>query len=207
MAEKHYSSYRCEKPGGAYVFLYPTEWRTREIAEDGRREVFITGPSNRAGTYSISLAVAVTRSATSSPVEAAAELLARYRAAFDSKGTGPSATTVAGLTAVEVEVVYSMPLPLDSIHPQWTAIRQRSIFFKQGEQLIELDYAASEEDYQTWLPAFRALTRSFTFEAELARPVLRRPVAVPAFPQVREDAAEYEVDGSQSDEQSEQHVS
>jgi hypothetical protein len=96
---------------------------------------------------------------------------------------------------------------LDSIHPQWTAIRQRSIFFKQGDQLIELDYAASEEDYQTWLPAFRALTRSFTFEAEPARPVLRRPVAVPAFPRVREDAAEYEVDGSQSDEQSEQHVS
>jgi len=207
MAEKCYVTYRLEESDGSYVFLYPADWKARAVVENGRREVFITGPRNRAGTYSTSLAVAATRSAAASPAEVAAELLARYRAAFNSQGTGPSATTVAGLPAVEVEVAYAMPLPLDSIHPQWTVIRQRSIFFKQGDQLYELDYAASEEDYQTWLPAFRALTRSFTFEAEIARPALRQPIAVPAFPQVREDAPEYRADGSPSDEQPEQHVS
>jgi hypothetical protein len=100
-----------------------------------------------------------------------------------------------------------MPLPLNSIHPHSTAIRQRSIFFKQGDQLYELDYATSEADYQTWLPAFRTLAQSFAFESETARPVLRRPVAVPAFQHVREGAAEYRAEESLPDEQSEQHVS
>lgn len=205
MAEKCYVTYRLEESDGSYVFLYPADWKARAVAKNGRREVFITGPRNRASTYSTSLAVAATRSAAASPAEAAAELLARYQAAFNSQGTGPSATTVAGLPAVEVEVVYAMPVPLNSIRPQWTEIRQRTVFFKRGGQLYELHYAAPAEDYPTWLPAFRALVQSFAFEIETVRPALRRPIAVPAFPQVREDAAEYRADGSSSDEQPEQH--
>jgi hypothetical protein len=203
MTEKSYVTYRLEGADGSSSFLYPADWKTRALAENGRREVFITGPRNRAAAYATSLVVAVTRSTASSPTEAAAELLARYRAAFDSQGAGPFATTVAGLPAVEVEVVYAMPLPLNSVHPHATAIRQRSIFFKQGNQLYELGYATSEADYQTWLPAFRTLAQSFAFESETARPGLRRPVAVPAFQHVREDAPEYEVDGSRADEQPE----
>ncbi len=205
MAEKSYVAYRLEESDGSYVFLYPADWKARAVAENGRREVVITGPRNRAGAYSTSLAVAATRSAASSPAEAAAELLARYRAAFNSQGTGPSATTVAGLPAVEVEVVYAMPLPPNSIRPQWTEIRQHTVFFKRGGQLYELHYAAPAEDYPTWLPAFRALVQSFAFETETVRPAPGRPYAVPAFPHVREDAPEYRADGSSSNEQPEQH--
>jgi hypothetical protein len=204
MAEKRYVTYRLEEFEGSCVFLYPADWKARAVAENGRREVFITGPRNRAGTYSTSLAVAVTPSVASSAAEAAAELLARYRAAFNSQGTGPSATTVAGLPAVEVEMVYAMPLPPNSIRPQWTEIRQCTVFFKRGEHLYELHYAAPAGDYLTWLPAFHALVQSFAFETETVRPALRRPAAIPAFQQVREDAPEYEAGGSQPDEQPEQ---
>jgi len=207
MAEKSYVTYRLDGSDGSCIFLYPADWKTRAIAENGRREVFITGPRNRAAAYSTSLAVVVTRSTAASPAEAAAELLTRYRAAFNSHGTGPSVTTVAGLPAVEVEVAYAMPLPPNSIRPQWTEIRQRTVFFRRGGQLYELHYAAPAEDYPTWLPAFRTLAQSFAFEIETVRPALRPPVAVPAFPQVREDAAEYRAEESLPDEQSEQHVS
>jgi hypothetical protein len=104
-----------------------------------------------------------------------------------------------------VEVVYAMPLPPNSVRPQWTEIRQCTVFFKRGEQLYELHYAAPAEDYPTWLPAFRALARSFAFKAETVQPAPRRPATVPAFPQVREDAPEYEADRSQPNEQPEQH--
>lgn len=203
MDKKPYSTYRFEDPDGSCVFLYPADWKTRAIAENGRREVFITGPRNRAAAYSTSLAVAVTRSTASSPTEAAADLLARYRAAFDSQGAGPFATTVAGLPAVEVEVAYAMPLPPNSIRPQWTEIRQRTVFFRREEQLYELHYTAPAEDYPTWLPALRTLAQSLSFEVETVRPALRPPIAIPAFPQVREDAAEYRADGSSPDEQPE----
>ena len=203
MDKKPYSTYRFEDPDGSCVFLYPADWKTRAIAENGRREVFITGPRNRAAAYSTSLAVAVTRSTASSPTEAAADLLARYRAAFDSQGAGPFATTVAGLPAVEVEVAYAMPLPPNSIRPQWTEIRQRTVFFRREEQLYELHYTAPAEDYPTWLPALRTLAQSLSFEVETVRPALRPLIAIPAFPQVREDAAEYRADGSSPDEQPE----
>ncbi len=203
MDKKPYSTYRFEDPDGSCVFLYPADWKTRAIAENGRREVFITGPRNRAAAYSTSLAVAVTRSTASSPTEAAADLLARYRAAFDSQGAGPFATTVAGLPAVEVEVAYAMPLPPNSIRPQWTEIRQRTVFFRREEQLYELHYTAPAEDYPTWLPALRTLAQSLSFEVETVRSALRPPIAIPAFPQVREDAAEYRADGSSPDEQPE----
>ena len=205
MTERNCVYYRSAHPQTAYTFLYPADWRVREIGEKASPSTCITGPRNRAGTYAASFAVGMTRAVDQTPDEAAAALLASYRAAFNSQELGPFSSTVAGRPAVEVEVVYSMPLPLDSIHPHWTVIRQRSIFFKQGDQLYELDYAASEEDYQTWLPAFRALTRSFTFETEIARPALRRPAVVSAFPRVREDAPEYRADGSSSNEQPEQH--
>lgn len=203
MDKKPYSTYRFEDPDGSCVFLYPADWKTRAIAENGRREVFITGPRNRAAAYSTSLAVAVTRSTASSPTEAAADLLARYRAAFDSQEAGPFATTVAGLPAVEVEVAYAMPLPPNSIRPQWTEIRQRTVFFRREEQLYELHYTAPAEDYPTWLPALRTLAQSLSFEVETVRSALRPPIAIPAFPQVREDAAEYRADGSSPDEQPE----
>ena len=41
------------------------------------------------------------------------------------------------------------------------------IFFKRGDQLYELRYAAPEEDYEGWPGVFRALVRSFAFLEEL----------------------------------------
>ena len=146
---KGYVRYQSSQPHILCGFLYPTDWKVREIVENGYVEIFIAGSRNRAGTYSVSFAVGVTRPADQTPTEAATSLLSKFRSAFNSQELGPVSTTVAGSPAMAVEVVYSMPLPLNSIKPQWTVIRERSIFFQRGDQLYEIGYAAPEEDYET----------------------------------------------------------
>ncbi len=110
---------------------------------------------------------------------------------------------VAGCPAVEIEFVYSMPLPLNSVNPQWTVIRQRRIFFKREDWLYELRYAAPEEDYEAWLEAFRTMVQTFAFPEEPVSKVSYRPIitAVPQY--VREDATEYMADREESEKKSE----
>ncbi|MBC8264677.1 MAG: hypothetical protein H8E47_11205, partial [Anaerolineales bacterium] len=162
MPKRGYARYKSGKPC-EYTFLYPAGWRARESVEEGYVDTHIAGPRNRAGTYSTSFAVGVTRAAARTPAEAAMVFLSKFRSAFSIQELGPFPTTVAGASAVEVEIVYWMPLPLNSIHPQRTVIRERKIFFRRGDQLYELRYAATEENYETWLGAFRTLVESFAF--------------------------------------------
>jgi hypothetical protein len=197
MAKKSYVRYQSVKPY-EYTFLYPAGWRARESVEEGHVDTYIAGPRNRAGTYSTSLAVGVARTADRTPLEAATELLAKYRSAFSIQEQGPFSTTVAGRPAVEVEIAYWMPLPLNSIHPQRTVIRERNVFFKRGNQLYELRYAATEEDYETWLEAFHTLVGSFAFAEKPTDMLSYRPV-VTAVPQpVREETPGYETEESQA---------
>jgi len=191
-----YQSGQLQMP---YTFLYPANWKVREIAEDGYVEIFIAGPRNEAGTFSISFTVTVTRPANQTPMEAATTLLSKFHSRFTKQTLGPLSTTVAGSPAVAVEVAYSMPLPLNSINPQWTLIRERNIFFQRGDQLYELGYAAPEEDYETWLGAFHTLAESFTFLEEPEEKISYRPVETTAPEYVREEPSEYEVGESQGD--------
>jgi len=206
MTERSYTRYQSGEPHIQYTFLYPADWKVREIVEDGYVGTYIAGPRNQAGTYSVSFAVGVTRAADQTLAETATELLAKYRSAFNCEELGPFSTTVADVPAVEVEVAYWMPLPLNSIHPQRTVIRERNIFFRRGDQLYELRYAAQEEDYDTWLGDFHTLLESFAFPEE--------PVDVPypsveaAVPQpVREESPEYETTENESDGKPEHHQS
>ena len=188
-----------------YTFLYPADWKAREIVEEGYTGTYIAGPRNRAGTYSTSFAVGVTRAAGRKPTEAAMVLLSKFRSAFSIQELGPFPTTVAGAPAVEVEIAYWMPLPLNSIHPQRTVIRERNIFFQRGDRLYELRYVASEEDYETWLGAFRALVESFACPEKPTDTVFYRPV-VTAVPQhAREESPGYEAEESQSNGKPEHH--
>lgn len=201
--EKGYVRYQSSQFRILYTFLYPADWKVREIAEDGYVETFITGPRNQAGTYSTSFSVGMTRPADQTPTEAAMVLLSKFRSAFGSQEWGPFPTTVAGESAVEVEITYWMPLPLNSLRPQRTVIRERSIFFRRGNQLYELNYAAPEEDYESWLGAFRILVKSFAFPEKPTDMFSYRP-AVAAVPQpVREEFPGYEAEESQSDGESE----
>jgi hypothetical protein len=126
------------------------------------------------------------------PEDAAAALLSRYRTFSSFQELGRASGMVAGYPAVEVEFAYSMPLPLNSVSPQWTVIRQRRIFFKRGDQLYELRYVAPEEDYETWLEVFRTLVQSFAFPEEPLKKVSYRPIIMAAPQYVREVSSEYD---------------
>ena len=195
--EKGYGRYESHQPQISYTFLYPADWQVREIVKDGYMETFIGGPRNQAGTYSISVAVGVTRAANQTPAEAAAKLLSKFRSAFSIQEQGPFSTTVAGRPAVEVEIAYWMPLPLNSLHPQRTVIRERSIFFRRRDQLYELNYAAPEEDYETWLGAFQTLVESFAFPEKPTDVLSYRPVETAVPQPVREGSSGYDTEESQ----------
>jgi len=143
------------------------------------------------------MSVGVTRAAGQTPLEAAHTLISKYRAAFKAQELGPFSVIVAGRPAVEVEIVYSMLLPLNSLNAKNTPIRERRIFFEESNQLYELDYTAPEEDYETWLEAFRTLVDSFAFVEEPADRVSYRPVAAAVPQPVREESPGYEAETSQ----------
>jgi len=151
--------------------------------------------------------VGITRPTAQTPTEAATVLLSKFRSAFGSQEWGPLPTTVAGVSAVEVEVVYWMPLPLNSLHPQRTVIRERSLFLKRGEQLYELNYGAPEEDYETWLGAFRILVESFAFPEKPTDVPSYRPVATAVPQPVREESPGYGAKENQSDGDAAHHQS
>jgi hypothetical protein len=99
---------------------------------------------------------------------------------------------VAGYPAVEVEFAYSMPLPLNSLHPQWTVIQQRRIFFRRGDQIYELRYVAPAEEYETGLEAFQTLVDSLAFSGEPADVGAYQPVEATVPQAVREVSSGYE---------------
>jgi hypothetical protein len=205
VVEQEYASHQVDQPGVSCRFLYPADWRARESVEDSSTEVFIAGPRSQAGTYTISLTVKASPMPEQTPELAATSLLSRYRNISGFRELGRASGMVAGCPAVEVDFAYSMPLPLNSINPKWTVIRQRRVFLKRGEQLYELRYAAPEEDYETWLEAFRTLVQSFAFLEEPVSRVAYRPIITAAPQCVREETMEYGVDRGGSDEESEHH--
>jgi hypothetical protein len=206
MTKGGYALYQSGKPY-EYTFLYPADWRARESVEEGYVDTHIAGPRNQARTYSASFAVGVNRVADRTPTEAATELLAKFRSAFSIQELGPFSTIVAGVPAVEVEIAYWMPLPLNSIHPQRTVIRERNIFFQRRGHLYELRYAATEEDYETWLGDFHTLVESFAFAEKPTDVPSYRPVTSAVPQPVREESPGYEAEESQSDGKSEHHQS
>ena len=205
MAGHNYVSYQVDRPSASCAFLYPADWDVREIVQDDAIEIFIVGPRNQADTYTTSLTVEVSLAPEQTPEAAAAALLSRYRSMSSFQELGRAAGMVAGYPAVEVEFAYSMPLPLNSINPEWTVIRQRRIFLKRGDQLYELRYVAPQEDYETWLDAFRTLVQSFNFPEEPVSSVSYRPVITAAPQYVREGGMVYGTEGKESDSKSGHH--
>ena len=205
MIERGYVVFQSSKSQFPYTFLYPAGWNAREIIEKGYAEVFIAGPRNQAGTFSVSFTVGVMFGIVQTAKEAATAFVSSNRLAFDCQELEHVSTIVAGRPAVVTEIAYSMPLPLNSVKPQDTLIRERRVFFKRNSHLYELDYAATEEDYETWLGAFRALVESFAFPEKPTDTVFYRPV-VTAVPQhAREESPGYEAEESQSNGKPEHH--
>lgn len=205
--DKEYIRYRSGQPKIPCTFLYPADWKLRETVENGYADIFVAGPRDATGSYSISFTVGVTHQADQTPTEAAMSRLAKFRSAFSVESVGPDSTTVAGRPATAVEVVYSMPLPVNSVDPKWTNIRDRTIYVRQGGRLYELHYSAPEEDYETWLEAFQMLVESFGFseKPDGDEAAYRSVEGVPQH--VQEEASGYKAKKDQNDEKPEQHSS
>lgn len=205
MIERGYVVFQSGKSAFPYTFLYPAGWKTREIVEKGYAEVFIAGPRNQTGTFSVSFTVGVMFGRVQTAKEAATAFVSNHRLAFDCQELELVSTTVAGRPAVVAEIAYSMPLPLNSVKPQDTLIRERRVFFKRNSHLYELDYAATEEDYETWLGAFRTLVESFAFPEKPSDMLSYRPVATAVPQPVREESPGYEAKESQNEGEPEHH--
>lgn len=205
MSNNGYTRYELSGAPGVLSFLYPSGWRLRAATQENQMDVHMLGPRNRANTYSTSLALSVTMAAGKSARAAAEEMLAAYRSALPCQTEGPTSVTVAGVSAQRVDIVQAMPLPPNSLDAQETLIHERSIFFRWRDALLEARYAAPQEDFDDWLAAFDALLHSLVL---LAPPddqnVLSTLAAAPA-PVVGEERVAYRTQGSEEDDQPEQH--
>jgi len=157
-------AYKLFKPSQLdvpYTFLSPADWQPREILENGIAKIFVAGPQNKANSFSASLMVRISTSSTETTEDTANSFIEKYHSAFKSKLLGMASGILLDNSAVELEVGYYLSLPLNSVNPIKTGIRERHIFFNHQGKSIELLYAAPEENYYDWLEAFRILVYTF----------------------------------------------
>jgi len=155
-------------PEWSFSFLHPIEWEVRESVKDDFVEVFIAGPRNRADTFTTSIAVWGRADEDQTPEMLSEDYINRHRPLPGFQTLAQVIGVLAGSEAVELEVTYEMPLPLNNVNARMTPIRERRIFLKRGGWVYELIYAATEEDYEAWLPAFQTVARTFAFREEPA---------------------------------------
>jgi len=149
------------------AFLYPEDWNIREIINEDSIEIFIAGPRNRADTFTTSMTVRGYVGRGQTLEKLSAEYIDRYRPLAGFKVVAQTKGALDENEAVEVEIVYTMPLPLNNVNARMTPVRERRIFLKRGKHIYELIYAATEEDYEAWLPTFRILARTLTFKERI----------------------------------------
>ena len=159
-------------PSGLSLSFITIGWEVRENIKDNFVEVFIAGPRNRADTFTTSIAVWGRAERDQTPEMLSKDYINRHRPLPGFQTLAQARGTLAGSEAVEVEITYKMPLPLNNVNAQMSPIRERRIFLKRDEKIYELVYAATEEDYESWLPAFQTLVRTFTFREEPAKQVV-----------------------------------
>jgi len=180
-----YVTFQSVRAPTLFAFLYPADWQVREIAQDDSVEYFIAGPRSPAGTCAASITVRVSPASRETLERTAAAFLSRYRSAPGFQEVGKTSGMMVGCLAVEIEIAYQMPLPLNSINAQATRIRERHIFLKQGDRLYELFYTALAEHYEAWLKAFRTLVQTFAFPEPIAGTFY--PLVTPISQTLRED--------------------
>lgn len=163
MNDKTYVEFQLKEPWAPCSFLYPKDWGVQEVHEDGRMEIFIAGPKSRGGTSIIELLVRASMATDQTPDDAALAFISSHNSAFNCQVIGQATGTVAMKSAKEVEITYSMRLPVYHIHSQLTAIRERRIFIRFEDKMYEIVYRSPEEDYWIWFQACRVLMQTFTF--------------------------------------------
>ena len=198
MKPQNYVVFQSPSQQVPYTFLYPADWQLRETVDKERVKIFIAGPRNQEDTYTVAFTVRIRSASAQKPEGVLFDFLDRFQQMPGFQEIGRSSGMVAGQPALEVELSYSMPLPLNSANPQMKTIRERYILFEFDDSLIELIYAAPDDTYDAWLPDFRTLVQTFVLPEnhgdEAYHSLVGVAEAVPTA-SLRESAAGYEVGG------------
>jgi len=193
---KNYTQFQSNNPRLDFTFLYPDQWEVIETKgkETEYDEVFIAGPRNQENTFSLALIVRVTPSRNQPLESVLSNYLTKNMRATDYREISRTKGTLAGIEAIEIEIGYAMPLPINSVKPQKTSVNERRIFFGKDERLYELIYKAVKIDYYKYLESFKNAARTFEFREESDQHIsLVLPMPAHA---VRERPARYKVDKS-----------
>lgn len=167
MVVKAYTPYKSSQFIVPCFFLYPCDWKILEMVEqDICSWIYIGGPRSQSGLYTVSLRIALSQLSAQTLEEAAVSLAFKRRSSAGYRIVARACGTIAGRPASEIEIAYSMLLPLNTANPQPIIIRERHVLLQHHGRLFELSYSVSEEDYETWLEAFRILVQTFSFLGE-----------------------------------------
>jgi hypothetical protein len=196
----HRAAFASTNPRLDFEFLYPVAWQVREFDRDGHSEVFILGPRNLDDTFSLIITVHVfpaqeQEGKYATVAEVVEDYLRKNRQLLDFREISHAWGTLVGVEAVEIEISYTMSLPLNNLDAKDTTIMERRIIFKKGSQFYELTYTAVAEDYYAYLESFQDAVRTFKFrrEGEEARAFQPLVTPTPAYA-VREESEEYKTD-------------
>lgn len=192
-----YRQFESQKPELAFYFLYPDEWKCREIVDSTHAEVFIALPRAERGARTVGLSVRVTPNAPQNLSDAVSAHLTRFSRLPGYRELARARGLLAGSEAVEVEIGYRMPESLDTVKVAEISVRDRRVFLEREGRLYELIYDAPEAEYETWLEVFETLARTLTFKTATVAPEFQ-PLVVSLAPAygVHERRAEYKADES-----------
>ena len=165
--------FTSSNPNLDFFFLYSSDWQVREVKEANYDEVLILGPRNQENTYSLALTMRVTPTSEkggqyTSLGELIADYLAKSKCSTRFQEISRTDGCLADVDTTEIEISYTIPLPINTLKPKETPIVERRIFLKKGDHFYEVMYRAVEEDYYQYLKAFKDVMRTFEFHDDNA---------------------------------------
>lgn len=162
MEVRCYLQFQSDRVRVPCTFLYPADWKVEVTTEERYTVVYIVGPSEPTGVFTVSFRVLLSSEPEQTLNEAVECFVRKFRSAFEIQVVGQASGRVAELPAVDIEVAFRAPLPPDSVSPKMTDMYERRVFIKRQGHLFEFSYRAPQKDYKTWLEAFRILLCTFS---------------------------------------------
>ena len=165
------TAFTSTNPRLDFKFLYPGAWQVRGFDQEGHSGVFILGPGNRDDTFSLTITVHVfpaweRKGKFATVAEVVEDYLRKSRRLVNFREISHARGTLVGVDAVEIEISYTIPLPINNVNAKETPIIERKNVFKKGPQFYELAYTAVAEDYYAYLESFRDAVSTFKFRRE-----------------------------------------
>ena len=194
------TAFTSTNPRLDFKFLYPGAWQVREFDQEGHSGVFILGPGNRDDTFSLTITVHVfpaweRKGKFATVAEVVEDYLRKSRQLANFREISRARGALVGVDAVEIEISYTIPLPINNANAKETPIMERKIVFKKGPQFYELAYTTVTEDYYAYLESFRDAVSTFKFRREREEARVFQPLVTltPTYA-VREKPEEYKTE-------------